>query len=209
MELYFSPMACSLATRIALYEAALDGETTFHNVALSTKRFDGDADYWSVTRLGQVPALVTRDGALLTENIAVLQYVADLAPSSGLAPPAGQLARYQLQQWLSFIATELHKQGFAVLFNPATPPEAKRYAVETALPPKLAHVDRALAGRDFLISDSFTVADAYLLTVLTWCKAANVDLSPWPGILAYRKRMLARPHAARAIAEEMRLAGRA
>jgi glutathione S-transferase len=208
MHLYFSPLACSLATRIALYEAALDTETVFHNVALWTKRYDGDADYWKVTAKGQVPALITREGSLLTENAAVLQYVADLAPAQRLAPGATELARYELQQWLSFIGTELHKQVFAVVFTPNTPAEAKAYAVGTALPARFDFLDAALADKPFLVGDTFTVADAYLVTVLIWCPAIKVELARWPAIASYRARMTARPHARRAIAEERALAGR-
>ena len=204
MDLYFSPLACSLATRIAIYEAGLDAETTFHQVALSTKRYDDDRDYWAVTAKGQVPALVTRDGTLLTENAAVLQYVADLAPATRLAPPPTDRARYELQQWLSFIGTELHKQVFAVLYNPRTPPEAKAYALDVALPDRLGLLARALGDRPFLVGDAFTVADAYLLTVLNWA-STKLDLSAWPALVAYHRRMIARPQVKRAFGEERAL----
>jgi len=206
MQLYFSPMACSLASRITIYEAALEAEVVFHNVTLSTKRFDDDQDYWPVSAKGQVPALVTRDGSLLTENAAVLQYLADLAPQAQLAPPPTDPARYQLYQWLSFIGTELHKQVFAVMFNPLQhPPEAKAYALEKALPKWLGILDAAVADKPFLVGGSFTVADAYLATVLTWCAAVKVSLHSWPAIAAYHARMVARPHVKRAIAEEYAL----
>jgi len=211
VQLYFSPLACSLATRIALYEAALDADTTFHNVTLTTKRYDDGADFWKVSAKGQVPALITRDGGLLTENAAVLQYVADLAPASGLAPPATEPARYQLQQWLSFVGAELHKQVFAVVFNPATPAEAKAYVLASVLPGKLDYLATVLADRPFLVGDTFTVADAYLTTVLIWCRAdeVKVDLARWPPLAAYLTRMLARPQVRRAFGEERVLAGRA
>jgi glutathione S-transferase len=204
MDLYFSPLSCSLASRIAIYEAALDAETTFHEVTLSTKRYDGDADYWQVTAMGQVPALRTRDGSLLTENAAVLQYIADLAPDSRLAPPPAHRARYELQHWLSFIGTELHKHIFAVLYAPDTPPEAKAYAVENALPRRLDVLARKLEGREFVVGDTFTVADAYLLAVLNWA-STKVDLASWPAVGAYHRRMIARPHVRRAFAEERAL----
>lgn len=211
MDLYCSPLSCSLATRIALYEAALEGETAFHHVELATKRYDGDADYWQVTGKGQVPALITRDGALLTENAAVLQYVADLAPATGLAPPATAPARYELQQWLSYIATELHKQVFALVFNPGPPREAVAYALATVLPAKLDFLARSLVDRPFLVGATFTVADAYLVTVLTWCGSpkVGVELARWPAIAAYQARMLARPHVQRAVGEELALWRRA
>jgi glutathione S-transferase len=211
MDLYCSPLSCSLATRIALYEAALEHETTFHHVTLETKRYDDGADLWQVTGKGQVPALITRDGTLLTENAAVLQYVADLAPTTGLAPPASAPARYLLQQWLSYIATELHKQVFAVVFNPGPPPEAAAYALGSVLPARLDFVDNALVDRPFLVGDTFTVADAYLATVLNWCGSPKVGLAlaRWPSIAAYQARMLARPQVQRALREELALWRRA
>jgi glutathione S-transferase len=205
MELYFSPLACSLASRIAIYEAALEGETTFHNVTLSTKRYDDDADYWAVTGKGQVPALTTRDGSLLTENAAVLQYIADLAPASNLAPPPASRARYDLQQWLSYIGTELHKLVFATLYNPHAPAEAKAFAREKALPNRLDFVAKVLGdGRTYLVGDAFTVADAYLLTVLNWASTV-ADLASWPAIAAYHRCMIARPNVRRAFVEERAL----
>lgn len=209
MDLYFSPLACSLACRIAIYEAALDAETVFHNVSLETKRYDEGADYWQISAKGMVPALVMRGGGLLTEGAAVLQYIADLAPDKRLAPPPTAPARYELQQWLSFVATELHKAVFAVMFSPATPAEAKAYALANVLPSRLEFLNRSLEGREFLVGDTFTVADAYLVTVLTWCAAPHVQvaLAKWPAVAAYHARMLARPHARRAVREELALAG--
>lgn len=211
MELYFSPLSCSLASRIALYEAGLDGETTFHQVTLSTKRYDDDRDYWGVTPMGQVPVLKTRDGQLLAENAAVLQYIADLAPAARLAPPPADRARYELQQWLSFIATELHKLVFAVLYSPHAPPEAKTYAHDTLLPNRLDVLARKLADKatdsarePYLVGDTFTVADAYLLTVLNWA-STKTDLTRWPAIAAYHRAMIARPHVRRAFGEERAL----
>jgi glutathione S-transferase len=205
MDLYFSPLACSLASRIAVYEAGLESETTFHNVTLPTKRYDDDADYWTVTAKGQVPALTTRDGALLTENAAVLQYLADLAPASNLAPPPASRARYDLQQWLSYVGTELHKLVFAVLYTPDTPAEAKVYARETSLPDRLGYLAKVLGdGRSYLVGDAFTVADAYLLTVLNWASTFT-DLGAWPAIAEYHRRVLARPTVKRAFVEERAL----
>lgn len=210
MELYFSPLACSLATRIALYETGLDGETIFHNVTLSTRRTEDGRDYWTITAKGQVPALVTREGEMLTEGPAVLQYVADLAPEARLAPSADSSDRYRLQQWLNFISTELHKQIFAVAFNPGAPQEAKTYALNAVLPRKFDYLDRHLSdGRAYLFGETFTVADAYLFTVLNWPQSAGVDLAHWTSIKAYHERLLQRPQVARALAEELKLAGRA
>jgi glutathione S-transferase len=154
--------------------------------------------------MGQVPALKTRDGSLLTENAAVLQYIADLAPAARLAPPPADRARYELQHWLSFIGTELHKLVFATLYTPHTPPEAKAYAQDKALPNRLDVLERKLAGKEFLVGDTFTVADAYLLTVLNWA-STKTDLSKWPAITAYHRRMIARPQVRRAFGEERAL----
>jgi glutathione S-transferase len=159
-----------------------------------------------VTSKGQVPALVARDGTLLTENAAVLQYVADLVPSSRLAPAPTDPMRYQLQEWLSFVATELHKQVFAVVFNPYAPAEAKAFALGKMLPLKLAIAEAAVKGRQFLVGDSFTVADAYLVTTLNWCKHVKIDFTPFPALADYHTRMIARPHVKRAFKEERTLA---
>jgi glutathione S-transferase len=204
MRLYFSPLACSLATRMAVYEAGLPA--SFHKVTLSTKTLDDGTDYRAVAPKGQVPALVLDDGMVLTEGSAVLQYVADQAPSSGLAPAAGTIERYQVQQWLSFVATEIHKQVFAAIFNPASPDEARGFA-RSLLPAKLAYVDDHLNGRDYLVGDSFTVADAYLAWVLVLAPRLGIDLAQSPSLAAYAQRIHARPHVARAIGDEMSLLG--
>jgi glutathione S-transferase len=201
MKLYFSPLACSLAVRIALYDAGLDA--SFEQVVLATKRTIGGDDYLAINPRGQVPALVLDDGTLLTEVPAILQHVASLAPDSGLMPPAG-LARTQVQQWLNYVATEIHKGVFYLMFNPHAPAEAKAFA-GGLLPGRYDFVARALAGRDYLVGDHFTVADAYLVTTFAWANAAGIDLAPWPAITAYRDRLLARPGVGRAVAEEMAL----
>lgn len=193
MELYFSPLACSLATRIALYEAGI--EATFVRVDPRTKRLPDGRDYREVYPLGLVPALRTDDGTLLTENAAVLQHIAERAP--GAAPSA------ELRQWLSFIGTELHKGTFAVLFDPAAPEEAKRYAIEKGRP-RLAYVDAHMTGREHLL-DAHSVADGYLYTVLNWALATPIGLADYPALRAFHGRMKARPSVARAFAEELPL----
>jgi glutathione S-transferase len=146
---------------------------------------------------------------LLTEGPAVLQYVADLAPGSGLCPPPSAFERYRVQQWLNFISTELHKQIFAVVFNPGAPAEAKAYALKAILPFKFDFLEQQLSdARAYPAGDRFTVADAYLLTVLNWRQSAGVDVESWKFIQAYHQRMLARPQVARDVSEEMKLAGR-
>lgn len=199
MQLFFAPLSCSLATRIALYES--NQPASFHEVVLSTKRLKSGEDYLQINPKGQVPALRTDQGEVLTENSAVLQYVADLAPSSGLAPTAGTLARTRLQQWLNYIATEVHKGVFYLLFNPAVPREAKEFA-RKSIDARYDFLSSHLQGREYLL-DQFSVADAYLVTTLGWATAAGIDLSPWPVLVAYRDRLMARPAVSRAFAEEL------
>lgn len=203
MDLYFAPLSCSLATRIALYES--DQPAHFHQVVLSTKRTTSGEDYLAINPKGQVPALRTDDGRFLTEGPAILQYVADRAPASGLAPAAGSFERYEVQQWLNYVGTEVHKQVFYTMFNPTIPAEAKAYAREQALPARYDFLSRHLDGRAFLVGDRFTVADAYLVTTLNWAAPAGVDLSRWPVLAAYRERLCARPAVGRALAEELAL----
>jgi glutathione S-transferase len=200
MDLYFSPLACSMATRIALYEAGADAR--FLQVDLKAKRIADGSDFLAVNPMGQVPVLRTDAGELLRENPVVLQYAADQYPAAGLAPDAG-MPRYRLQQWLSFIGTELHKQVFVPLLDAKGPDGAKLFARDKA-GQRLAYLAAHLDGRDYLL-DRFTVADAYLVTVLNWAKFVAVELSAWPAVQAYFDRLLARPSVARALAEELAL----
>ncbi len=195
MDLYFSPMSGSLAARIALHEAGI--EARFHQVALHAGRADFNPT-------GQVPVLVLPGGETLTEGPAVLQYIADLAPRSGLAPPPGTLARARLQQWLNYTAMEVHRAVFHPLFNPGPPPEAMAYARSLA-PARFERLSTHLEGREHLVGERFTVADAYLATTLMWPEAAGIDLSPWPALTGYRARMRKRPAVAQAVREEMAL----
>ncbi len=201
MELYFAPLACSLATRITAYEAGAD--LAFNQVDQRAKRTADGADFFTVSPLGQVPALRLDDGSVLTENAAVLQYVADRFPAAGLVPPAGSAARYRVQEWLSFIGTELHKGVFITLLAPTAPPEAKAHAM-TRVGPVFDRLQAALRDRDTL-GEGFTIADAYLVTVLNWGAHSGIDLGRWPAVQAYYQAMLKRPAVARALAEEFRL----
>ncbi|MEI6417464.1 MAG: glutathione S-transferase N-terminal domain-containing protein [Sphingomonadales bacterium] len=201
MDLYFAPLSCSLATRIALYEAGVPAG--FHQVTLSTKQLADGSDYLAINPKGQVPALLT-PGGVLTEGPAVLQYVADLAPESGLAPAAGSWGRAQLQQWLNYISSEVHKAVFYMSFNPASPPEVRAFARDVLLPARYRHVSNHLEGREFLL-EGFSVADAYLFTTLNWAGAINVALADWPVLAAYHARIAVRPAVARAFAEELAL----
>lgn len=205
MELYFAPMACSIATRIALYEMGKGDEASFHRVALASKTLEDGSDYYVVNPKGQVPALRLDNGEVLTENAAILQYVADLKPDAGLAPAYGTMERYRLQELLNFIGSELHQKVLATIFNPAAPPEAKAYARDEVAPVKFAMLAEAVKDKAFLIGNRFTVADAYAFFVLSLCPFFGIDLARWPSLETYFKGLSARPAVARAAAEEMAL----
>ena len=202
LQLYFSPMACSLASRIALLEAGLDAR--YHQVHLLTKQVvDDGSDFRGASPKGAVPVLVLENGERLTECAAVLQYIADLKPETGLAPQFGDPDRYRLQEWLSFIGTEIHKAFLFPTFwykddGSLAKPRA-RIAQTLSVPS--AH----LAGREFLVGDSFTVADAHLAWALLLLRPAGVDVAQWPSLSAYLERMQARPAVREAIATEMTL----
>lgn len=200
MKLYFSPLACSLATRIALYEAGADAQ--FDEVDPVTKRTESGRDFHELHPLGLVPALQLESGKILTENAAVLQYVARSFPQAGLAPtdPEGTT---ELQSWLCFIGTELHKSLFNPLLAKHAGPDAKAYALGLG-ESRLRYLEQHLTGREFLL-DQFSVADAYLFTILNWTLATPVDLKPWPAVSAYQARLRERPSVARAFAEELKL----
>lgn len=203
MDLYFSPLACSMASRIALYEAgSAAAGAGFVEVDPKTKKTLRGEDFYQVNPLGLVPAIRTDAGEIVTENAAVLQYLAELFPAASLAPVSG-LARTRLQQWLCFIGTELHKALFIPLFDRELPEAAKARALEKGRT-RLAYLDRYLGGREFLL-ETFSVADAYLFTVLNWNIATPVDLAEWPAVQAYYLRLKERPSIARALAEEFKL----
>jgi glutathione S-transferase len=201
LTLYFAPLACSMASRIALYEAGIDA--AFRQVVLSNKTLVDGGDYWAINPKGQVPALALGDGRILTESPVLLQAIADMAPASGLAPPPADPARLDLQMWLNMIATEIHSGAFVPQMHPAAGPEARAFAL-VRLEPRFNLLDAHLAGRDYLM-DRFTVADAYLVTALGWTDPVGIDLARWPALAAYRARLRTRPSVARALAEEQAL----
>jgi glutathione S-transferase len=202
MDLYFSPLACSLATRIALYESRADANYLEVDPKSKVVRNDG-SDFRQVNPLGLVPTLRTDDGAVLTENAAILQYVADRFPNAGLAAGPG-IERSRLHQWLCFIGTELHKGLFVPLLDKKAATEVKGYVLEKNLS-RLDYLENYLKGRDYLL-DHFSVADAYLVTVINWTMATPpVELAKWPTLKAYYERLRARPSIAKAIAEEYEL----
>jgi glutathione S-transferase len=200
MDLYFSPMACPLASRIALYEANADAR--YIEVDPKTKRTLDGADYLKIYPLGLVPLLRLDDGSLLAENAAILQYIAGRYPAAQLAPDDG-IERARLQQWLCFIGTELHKALFIPLFDQKAPEGTKPHALKKA-ESRLRYLDYHLRGREFLL-DRFTVADAYLGTVLNWTVPTRVDLAQWPSIKSYHERLGKRPSIAKAVGEEFAL----
>jgi glutathione S-transferase len=200
MELYFAPLACSLATRIALYEAGATARYTqadTHNKTLP----DG-SDFFAITPMGQVPVLRLNDGSILTENTAILQYVAEQFPHARLAPAAGP-ERSKMQQWLGFIGTELHKAVFVPMLDEHASDEVKRYSREK-VQRRMEALQAHLRGREFLL-DEFSIADAYLTTILNWASATQVDLKQWPVVHQYHQRMHQRPSIAKAFGEEFAL----
>ena len=202
MDLYFSPLACSLATRIALYEAG--AAANYLEVDPKTKIVQKDgSDFRAVNPLGLVPTLRTDDGLVLTENAAILQYVADRFPNAGIASEPG-MDRSRLHQWLCFIGTELHKGLFVPLLDKTAPAEMKAHVLSKNLS-RLDYLDNYLKGREFLL-DHFSVADAYLVTIINWTMATPpIELAKWPTVKAYHERLRARPSIAKAIAEEFEL----
>jgi glutathione S-transferase len=189
MKLYFKAGACSLAPHIVIHELGLPYEAV--PVDLATKRTKAGDDFTAINPKGYVPAIALDDGTVLSECGAVLQYLADRKPAAGLAPANGTLERYQLQEWLAYISTELHKT-FGALFNPAAPDFTKEAALKL-FGRRVQYVEDRLAGRDYLMGAQFTAADAYLYTVLGWTKYFDVDLGQWPRVKAYHARVAARP----------------
>lgn len=199
MKLYFRPFACSFSSRITLYETGVTAELV--EVDRQTGRGTDGVDFLSIHPLGLVPALVLDDGRVLTENAAILPYLASRAPDRGLAP-GEEPARSYLRQWLSFIGTELH-EAFVPLLDPTAAPAVKAWA-QSRLEPRLAHVARHLTDRHYLLDD-YSVADPYLLAILNWAQVTPVKLDTWPALTAFVARMLDRPAVARAFGEEREL----
>ena len=189
MKLYFSPGTCALAPHIILCETGLPFET--EKVNLSSKKTASGGDYRAINPKGYVPALQLDDDAVLTEAGAVLQYLADSAPEKRLAPAAGSMEHYRLLEWLNFIASELHKT-FGLLFKPNIAEETKQM-VRDIIAARLDIVEKQLQGRDYLLGNQFSIADAYLFTVASWAPHMKFDLGPWPAIQAYIQRVAARP----------------
>ncbi len=195
--LFQAPGACSLAPLIALHVANITHDTV--TVDLRAHKLADGSNYFAVNPKGAVPALKVADGEVLTENAVLLQYIADQAPASDLIPASG-LERYRQLELLNYIATEVHK-GFGPLFNPATLPEARQIAI-VALGKKFTFLATKLKSDGFLAGARLTAADAYFFTVLRWTEMFKIDLSPWPAIVAYRKRVASQPPVVAALEEE-------
>jgi glutathione S-transferase len=198
MKLYYSAGACSLSPHIVLLEAGLP--YTLVKTDLKTKKTEGGADYLTINSKGAVPALELDDGRVLTEGPAIVQYLADQRPESGLAPRAGTFERYQLMEILNYITSEVHK-GFSPLFNPASSAELKDTSM-AALGKKFDWLTGFLGSKTFLLGNTFTVADAYLFTLLNWTRIVKIDLSKWPALAAYQARIAQRPKVHAALKEE-------
>jgi glutathione S-transferase len=189
MKLYYSPGACSLSPHIVLREAGLAFEPVM--APTKTHKLADGSDYYGINPLGYVPLLELDDGARLREGPAIVQYIADQVPNKNLAPANGTLPRYRLQEWLTFIGTEIHK-SFSPLFHAGMPDEGKQI-YRDRLANRYAFVNGELAAKQYLMGDHFSVADAYLYTVTRWTKPMAIDLSAFPNLLAFQARVEARP----------------
>jgi glutathione S-transferase len=198
MKLYFAPGACSLSPHIVLRESG----STFdlEQVDNKEKKTKSGQDYWTINPKGQVPVLELDNGERLTEGPVIVQYIADQKPGSGLAPAAGTLERYRVLEWLNFITSELHK-SFGPIFRPTTPDAFKAISKEN-LAKRFDWLNAQLAGRQYLMGDKFTIADAYLFTVLRWATRIDIDLAKWPNLKAYVDRVAARPKVQEALKAE-------
>ncbi|HWA38037.1 MAG TPA: glutathione transferase GstA [Burkholderiales bacterium] len=197
MKLYYAPGACSLSPHIVSRELGIPLE--LQKVNTKDKSMDGGGDYRAINAKGYVPALDLGNGQILTEGPAIVQYLADQKPESGLAPKAGTLERYRLQEWLNFITSEIHK-SFSPLFKPSTPEDYKKIAKEN-IGARFEWLDKQLAGREYLLG-TFGIADAYLFTVVNWSGFVGIDLAKYPNLAAYQKRVAARPKVREAMKAE-------
>ena len=198
MKLFYAPGACSLASHIVAQELGLPLE--LDKVNLATKVTDSGADFASLNPKGYVPALQLDDGSILTEGTAIVQYLADAKPAAGLAPANGTIDRYRLQALLGYINSELHK-SYSPLFDPGTSAQARQER-EQYLHKRYAYIEKELQGKTYLTGATFTIADAYLFTVTNWARTLKLDLSAFPNLLAFQKRVAARPTVAAAMAAE-------
>jgi glutathione S-transferase len=198
MKLYYVPGACSLSPHIVALEAGIPLQ--LEKVDTKAKRTERGEDYWQINPKGYVPALALDDGELLTEGPAIVQYLADLKPESGLAPAHGTLARYRLQEMLGYINSELHK-SYSPLFKPETPDEVREER-KAYLQKRYAPLEQRLASQPWLLGEQFSAADAYLFTVTNWARRVDLDLSGFPALQAFQQRVAARPKVQAALEAE-------
>ncbi len=198
MQLYFAPGACSLASHITLREAGLPFD--LKRADTKTKKLADGADFLAVNSKGAVPALRLDDGQVLTEGVAIMQYIGDRKPESQLVPPAGTIERYRVIEWLNYLTSEVHK-SFSPLFNPNAAPEVKAYTTAN-LEKKLDWTNDQLAGSKYLTGETFTVADAYLFTLINWTYFVGIDLGKWPALKEFHGRVAARPKVQEALEAE-------
>ena len=189
MQLYFAPGACSLASHITAREAGINLD--LKRADTKTKKLEDGSDYLAVNSKGAVPALKLDNGQVLTEGVAIMQYLADQKPESNLAPKNGTMERYRVQEWLNYITSEVHK-SFSPLWNPTADPAVKEYA-SANLFKKFDWLESQLKGKKFLTGDAFTIADAYLFTVVNWTNFLGIDLAKWPALKEFQARVAARP----------------
>jgi glutathione S-transferase len=198
MKLYYAPGACSLSPHIVLRESGLPFD--LEQVDNKEKKTKSGQNFWDVNPKGQVPVLELDEGGRLTEGPVIVQFLADKKPGSGLAPACGTPERYRVQEWLNFTTSELHK-SFGPIFRPTTPEEYKKISKEN-LGKRFDWLDKQLADRQYLMGDKFTIADAYLFTVLRWSPRIEIDLGRWPNLKAYVDRVAARPKVREALQAE-------
>lgn len=197
MKLYYAPGACSLAAHIALQESAIPFELA--RVGLRQHVVGSGTDFYTINPKGYVPVLELDDGQRLTEVAVILQYIADRNPGT-LAPAFGSVSRYRLMEWLNFIATEIHK-GLGPLWKPTTP-DAYKAVVLDAVGARFDHVVNALGTKPYLTGDAFTIADAYLFTIVNWHHFLKFDIGRWPALQRFQERVAARPQVKKALEDE-------
>jgi glutathione S-transferase len=198
MKLYYSPGSCAMSPHIVLNEAGV--AYALDRVDLSTKTTEAGLPLRDINEQDAVPVILLDNGETLTEGVAIVQFIADQHPGSGLAPAAGTLERARVQEWLNYTATEMHK-AHVPLFKAEYPDEAKQIAI-TNIKKAYDFVARKLGQNMYLTGDTFTIADAYMFTIVNWHNFIKIDLSPWPALVAYQARVAARPAVQAAMREE-------
>jgi glutathione S-transferase len=201
MKLYYAPGVCSLAPHIVAHEAGIPLDLEQVDIRASPHRTDSGIDFTTINPKGYVPVLQLDNGEVLTEGVAILEYLADLKPEAHLAPAFGTPERYRLQEWLTFISSELHKMFSPWLFHPEYGEQAAGVA-RGRIAERFALIERHLAGKTFLLGDRFTVADAYCFTIVGWSRLTKIELAPWPNLWTYMQRVGERPKVRAALVTE-------